>query len=455
MKPAPGFDSAIHGIMSGDTRIRLILILVLAFVLRLAAILAIDDPQKVPRDVNESDAPTYYVLADNMLDGTGYRYGPDQPPTAIRTPAYPLLIAGVFKVFSRNFNAVRIVQCLLDVMTTYMVFALALVLFGVPSAALLAAVGYALYFPAIQDVTYILTETSYTFFLVLAVLVAAVGARLRSYLLFAVSGIAFGISALTRPGAIALPLVLLVISIILGLGRRGAIDRGVGRILGAPRRRGFDGIPLREFAVLCIAFAITLLPWVVRNERALGAPIFTSTLVGGNLYKGNDIATRGAYLMSVDDIFTPELRARLAGASEVQRNRILIAETKKTVLSHPWAIAGITLRKIPRLWLNLGYGRPASMRSKVLAAAHLLLLGLGVFALFVLPPDARGLTFIPLTTVVFSTIMYLTVASLVRFVFPLVPIVLPYSGLGLVDLAGRLRTRRVPHGDELRPNAFR
>ena len=455
MSLSPGADMVIRGLTSGSTRIRLVVVLVLAFALRLAAILAIDDPQKVPRNINESAAPTYYVLAEHVLDGTGYRYSTDRPPTAMRTPGYPIFIAGVFKAFGRNFNAVRMVQGLLDVITTYMVFALAYVLFGTSSIALLAAVGYALYFPAIQDVTYILPETTYTFFLALAVLLAIVGARLRSYIIFVASGISFAVSSLIKPGAIALPLVLLVVSILAAFGRRGAIDRGVGRVIGEPYRRGFDGIPFREFAILCLAFAVTTLPWVVRNERALGKPILTSTLVGSSLYKGNHLATRGTYLLPADSLFTPDLRARLSGASEVERNRILAAEARRTALSHPGAVALMTLRKIPRLWLNLGYGRSPSARSLVLAIAHILLLGLAAYALLLLPSDARSLTFIPLTTVIFSTIMYLTVASVVRLVFPLVPLVLPYSGLGLVDLAGRLRTRRERGVDELRANALR
>jgi hypothetical protein len=78
----------------------------------------------------------------------------------------------------------------------------------------------------------------------------------------------------------------------------------------------------------------------------------------------------------------------------------------------------------------------------VLAVAHLALLGLGVLGLLGLPADARVLSSIPLTTVAFSTIMYLTVAAEVRFVFPLIPLVLPYSALGLAQLAQLLRSAK-------------
>lgn len=422
-------------------------ILLLALAIRLAAVIAVDNPQKVPRNLAEGDAPTYYILADHLLDGTGYRYAADLAPTAKRTPGYPLFIASVFRVFGRNFTAVRLVQCVLDVVTTYLVFAIAVLFLGSAPIGLIAALGYALYLPAIQSTTYIMTETTYTFSLVLAVLIALLAARVRSHLLYAVSGIAFGISALIRPGVILLPFALMVVGLLVSLTKHSSLDRGVGRVLGEPPRRGFERTPVLEFTILCTAFAITILPWAVRNQRALGAMIPTSTLVGANLYKGNHIPTQGSYFWSTDSLLTPDLKARTSGVSEVQRDRILWAAAKEMIFANKKASALLVLKKIPRLWLNLGYGRAPSKKSIFLAAAHLALLALGIYALFGLPADARVLSSIPLTTVLFSTIMYLTVAAEVRFVFPLIPLVLPYSALGLVKLVGRMGSAR-PAGSE-------
>jgi len=438
----PGCDLVIRAVTSMNTRARLLVVLVLAVAIRLAAVLAIDNPQQVPRTPAESDASTYYILADHLLDGTGYRYAADLAPTAKRTPGYPLFIASAFKVFGRNFNAVRLIQCVLDVATAYLVFALAVLILGSAGVGLLAALGYALYLPAVQSATYIMTETTYTFSLVLAVVIAVLAARMRSYLLYAVSGIAFGISVLIRPGVVLLPFVLLVVGVLASLGRHSGLDRGIGRVLGEPRRRGFERVPLLEFVILCLAFAITILPWAARNQRALGRFIPTSTLVGANLYKGNHIATQGAYFWSTDSLLTADLRARMSGAPEAEQDRILQAAATRMILADKKATALLIMKKIPRLWLNLGYGRSPSKKSLALAAAHMLLLVLGAFALFGLPADARVLGVIPLTTVLFSTIMYLAVAAEVRFAFPLIPLVLPYSALGLVNLGARLRSAR-------------
>jgi hypothetical protein len=394
----------------------LLTILAVTLAVRLGAILAIDDPQQVPRSIEESDAPTYYVIADNIIAGNGYSYGADQPPTAKRTPGYPLFIASVFKLFGRNFNRIRFAQAAIDVLTAYLVFLLAVLVFKSRTAGLLAALGYAIYPPAILSATYVLTETLYTFFLVFFAATAVMALKGRGWPLYLVSGIAFGISSLIRPGIVLLPAALFVAVLIF-------------------RPRAWAG-----FLMLALAFAVTLLPWVLRNNRDLGKPIPTSTLVGSNLYKGNHLESGGAYPLSSDSLFTEDLRLRLARASEVERDSILRDEAIQNIRSHKKEVAMLAVKKIPRLWLNIGHGRSPSGKSLAVAITHCTLIALGIYGLVMIPGDTRYLALVQVTTILFTSIMYLTVASLVRFVFPLIPLLLPFSAGGLVSLAERLRS---------------
>ena len=394
----------------------LIVILAAALALRIGAILALDDPQRVPRSAEESDAPTYYVIADNVIAGNGYAYGADQPPTAKRTPGYPLFIASIFKVFGRNFNWIRYTQAAVDVLTAYLVFVLAVLLFKTRAVGLLAALAYALYPPAILSSTYILTETLYTFFLVFFAVTAVLALKGRGRPLYLVSGIAFGVSSLIRPGIVFLPVALLVVTLIV-------------------RPRAWAGV-----LMLTLAFAVTLLPWVLRNNRDLGKPIPTSTLVGSNLYKGNHLASGGAYPMSSDSLFSDDLRLRLSGAGEVRRDSILRAEAMQTIRSNKKDVALLAVKKIPRLWLNVGYGQRPSKKSLAVAVSHCIAIALGIYGFVTIPRDSRYLAFVQVTTIVFASAMYLTVASVVRFIFPLIPLLLPFSAGGFLNLAGRLRS---------------
>ena len=395
--------------MTGTTRKALLLgVLLVSLAARFGAVAMIDRPQEVPRSLAESDAPTYYVLADNLLDGTGYRYSAEEDPTARRTPGYPLFLASVFKVAGRNFNAVRAVQCVLDTASVYLVFAVCVIIFGSFAAALLAALAYALYPPAVQGATYIKTETLYTFLLLAFTLTCLEGMRHRRGVLFAASGIFFGLATLTRPGALPLPFVLLVIAIVW-------------------RRDLWTG-----FLILAIAFSLAMLPWGLRNNRDMGKFIPTSTLVGGNLYKGNHLPTQGAYFMSTDSLLTREIREQIEGAGEVKRDSILQAEAIRMIGSQKARTLALAAKKIPRLWLNLGYGRKPSTKSLAIAGLHAAFLLLGLYGLAATPAGARYLSLVPVTTIALSTILYLAVAAEVRFVFPLIPLLLPYSAYGLV-----------------------
>lgn len=394
-------------------RVLLLTVLAVSLIVRLGMVARIGEPQNVPRSLAESDAPTYYELADNLLSGTGYRYSADGLPTARRTPGYPLFLASVFKVFGRDFRAVRVAQCILDAVSTYLVFAICMLLFGNFMAGILAALAYAMYPPAVLGATYILSETLYTFLMLLFVFTCLQAMRSRRYALFAVSGIFLGLSALTRPGSLPLPFVLLAIAVIW-------------------KRDMYKG-----FLILAVAFSLTMLPWGLRNKRDMGKFIPTSTLVGGNLYKGNHLPTQGAYFMSTDSLLTDDIKIEVAGATEVERDSILQAEAIKMIRSQKAETAVLAIKKIPRLWFNLGYGRKASGKSLAIAGLHAVFLLLGIYGLARAPAAARYLNMVPVTTIVLSTVLYLAVAAEVRFVFPLIPLLLPYSAYGLVSAIKR------------------
>jgi hypothetical protein len=171
----------------------------------------------------------------------------------------------------------------------------------------------------------------------------------------------------------------------------------------------------------------------------LGKFIVTSTLMGHNLYKGNHLPTQGFYPLSTDSLLPPDLRAELRDASEVRRDSVLQGEAIKTILGNKKEVALMALKKVPRLWLNIGYGTEPSKRSLAIAGFHMGLICLGFYGCFRAPGDLRYLGFVPLTTVVFSSLMYLAVASVVRFVFPLIPLLLPYAAAGFLGLTGRAR----------------
>jgi 4-amino-4-deoxy-L-arabinose transferase-like glycosyltransferase len=394
-------------------KVLILTILGISLVVRLGAVARIENPQNVPRSINESDAPTYYRLAHSLLDGTGYRYSADSPPTARRTPGYPIFLATIFKIFGRNFHAVRVAQSILDTISTYLVYIIGMLLFRNRPAGVLASLAYAVYLPAVIVTTYIMTENLYTFLLLAFVATCLLAMKARRYVLFSASGIFLGLAILTRPVLLPLPFVLLVIAVIW--------------------RRSL----WKSFLVLTVAFSLTMMPWAFRNKRDMGKYIPAGTLTGTNLYKGNYLPTQGAYFLSTDSLLTDEIRTEIAQVTEVQRDSMLQAEAIKMIKSNKADTAVLALKKFPRLWLNIGYGRKPSNRSVAVAACHTLLLLFGLYGLVRSPASTRYLSIIPVTTIVLSTILYLAIAAVVRFVLPLIPLVLAYSSYGFVSMIKR------------------
>ena len=58
-------------------------------------------------------ADGYDQLAANLAAGNGYRFYPDTAQTLMREPGYPLLLAGIYKVFGNSFAVVELLNMIL------------------------------------------------------------------------------------------------------------------------------------------------------------------------------------------------------------------------------------------------------------------------------------------------------------------------------------------------------
>ena len=114
------------------------------------------------------DEQQYSQIAENIVAGHGFAWGPGQP-TSIRPPLYPALLAGVWAVSPGNLQAVRVLQILLGLATAALVYLLGARIYGPAVGAWAAAVCW-LYPSFIFFNFLILTETLFTFLLVAFVL---------------------------------------------------------------------------------------------------------------------------------------------------------------------------------------------------------------------------------------------------------------------------------------------
>lgn len=170
------------------------------------------------------DSLGYHELAISILDGAFMIAG---SPDAFRTPLYPGFLA-FFYLFGGNHPWLALLgQIALDGGTCYLLC----VLFQRRLPAYL----YALHPITIFQANVVMSETLLVFLL-------ALGLSALFHRRFFAGGVAFGLGALVKPAALYLPFVLLLWIVFV-------------------YRRKFA----RPSALLVLAFALTITPWLVRN----------------------------------------------------------------------------------------------------------------------------------------------------------------------------------------------
>jgi 4-amino-4-deoxy-L-arabinose transferase-like glycosyltransferase len=215
------------------------------------------------------DASFYSRYAWNLAQGNGFR-GPEpgvdgEVLSAYLPPGAPALFALVYVIFGKGYAAVRIVHALIGAASAFLLFLLARAVIS-ERAGYVAAAAYALYPSAIFYSDLLLTETLYTFSLILCLwLCVAWFAPRPTWKSAIVCGIALGLAALVRPTIFLLMplLVLWGLFVLKGVRAKSLI-----------------------FVVAVVTY-LTTVPWSLRNYSLyhrfiLVAPRTWTEILGGN-----------------------------------------------------------------------------------------------------------------------------------------------------------------------------
>lgn len=211
-------------------------------------------------------------VARSLAEGRGYGspLGIETGPTAWFTPVYPLLLAGVFKVFgvlsAPASLAIRVLNSLFSALTCIPLFFLGRRLTGKPlgvaSAWVWAFLHTAVFFPAVW-----VWDTSLAALVLATVLWAtyrvADTTRLGAW---AGYGALWAFAALTNPSVVSLLPFLL-----------GWV---VWKVAGVRTRR------MRLAAAALVMFAAGLSPWLIRNGMVFGRPLMLRSNFGLELWLG-------------------------------------------------------------------------------------------------------------------------------------------------------------------------
>lgn len=299
------------GALSSTARDRSLLLGVCAIALglRLAVVWACTDAGLF------SDMQEYYDRARHIVEHG--RLHPD----AFRPPAYPIFLAALALVFDdRMLFAARIVQAILGAASVAIAGLLARQMAG--SGAGLVAAGILAIYPAwLIYPVYIVAESLFTFLTLLGLWLWTC----RGYWTAIASGVVLAIAMQTRAVGVATIAGIAVASTIPLLLR--ARERSVARL-----------------ALLLLACALTLAPWVVRNARLFGEFIPTDTASGWNFILGNNPLATGRLELDQIPIVSETYWSR--ATTDVERHKIGLEAGAAFIRSHPWQSFTLALRKI-------------------------------------------------------------------------------------------------------------
>ncbi|MEW5939339.1 MAG: glycosyltransferase family 39 protein [Chloroflexota bacterium] len=271
------------------------------------------------------DSDGYIRPAMVLVDEGGYN-----DPSAIRTPGYPIFLAGVIAVFGENYFAVTALQIVLNLLTLYFLYKTARLLLP-NDEAILSAILFALALESILTAFFILTETLFAFLLAVVTWTLVKYHKSPAWTWAALAGAVTGYAVLTRPIAMLYPLVMALVLLV--------------------SKTNWKTRLLHLTLSLALAAAVAA-PWIVRNYNTLG--VASLSTISGRYY----LYYQAAFLVADQQNLPIEqakqnLRAQAdeimqsqnIPESEVNRNNVETALARKIILAHPIQYVGVHLRE--------------------------------------------------------------------------------------------------------------
>jgi len=360
----------------------------------------------------------YELIAQNLLEGRGYRMYPDTSETLIRTPGFVVILAGIFAIAGKSLMAVKAVNLLFSLATGWLLYKLASKLTGSWLIALIASVIYLLYPGTVIAESRGGSESVFTFSIVLFMSLFYRALDTLRYRDFALAGAALGFGLLVK-SAIALALPVLFLYSVVRKRSRASLWRLACL-----------------FSTKALVAFLVLSPWVIRNYKLTGKFIPTMTQGGLAAFQGLYVVEHRSSGMQHHELLSAAAaeQERIADAmgvrvqhgfypqfySAIDEVRYYRALGKKAIAEYrrsPVLLLRVVLYNLWGFWFQ-GKTNKATVLNMALTIPFLFLVTIGMFAAM-----RRKLYVGPLILVVGAFVAaHLPIIAVARFYIPLVPL---------------------------------
>ncbi len=305
------------------------------------------------------DSESYWELGKQIAAGEDYEFRSPQH-RVFRTPGYPLLLAGMFRIAGTNAPPItaRLLGAVIGTFTVGAVYWLAKRTFNSTSA--LVAAGMAAVYPGAVAISgLVLAEGLFTLwmFLQLILWTYAIGARYRDgisrdfpndpgvgpypfpkrvFITGLMSGIAAGLATLTRPSWLLFTPFAIIACLLVCRDRRRHALLGLAMLAG---------------------LLSTMSPWWIRNWQVTHHFVPTTLQVGASLYDGLHAKADGSSEMSFITKVEPQFQADSEKGqhdsvpiSEYQFDRHLRMAALCWAMENPTRVIELAAVKFARMW---------------------------------------------------------------------------------------------------------
>jgi 4-amino-4-deoxy-L-arabinose transferase-like glycosyltransferase len=371
------------------------------------------------------DTDIYWYLARMIRAGEPFEvtYWGNLPHFALRTPGYPLFLAGCQALFGERTLVVRLAQAMLGALTVWLVYKLTARLTGATSwvIALSAAVLAAIDPYSVVTSALILSEAVFIPLMLASLWGLAViwpsgkEAPTKRWRLPAIgAGLAFGAAVLVRPSwTLFVPATLLAWLVVSASGKRLIAFKGT--------------------VVILLAASAVMAPWWIRNARVFGRFVPTALWMGASLYDGLNPHATGA--SDMDFMNDPEFWP----LGELEQDALLRDRALEFVRERPGQALRLAVVKLGRYWSP--WPNADTLRSKWLAAASAIytlpLFALWITGAWALRRDPRALVLLggPL---LYFCVLHTVFAGSMRY---RIPGAVPAAGLAAIGFGSLVNWR--------------
>lgn len=374
-------------------------------------------------------------LASNILAGNGYRIFPDTSETLLRTPGYPLFLTLIFYFFPNSLVAVKIVNLTLGLLTAWIVALLTWRLSAHKAAATLASFLFLIHPAILFAQSRSGPESLFTLLTTGFVLALCQAFDRKKMLDFAIAGILLGVATMVKSTPILFPAFLF------------------GCVLLTRNWHSAFKIWMPRLALMVLAMAVVLSPWIVRNYLLGHQFIPTMTVAGTSATHGLYVCKNFSFKGNMGEQYTQASKQLNAVAAqlqlphremffqyfyhaedEVRFNQYLLRTVYDEYRKSPALLARCSLQNGFNFWFA-GRTWKSTILNIFVQTPYLILAALGVY--FCIRHGYLKHMVPILSFAVYFYIIHLPIIALARYSVPLIPFLAIFSGIAISELQMR------------------